>query len=241
MDGPGSQSASGPKVTPSSLSLASPPSRAVSTHGPCGVRVKVCSVCGRGQAVVGDDRPVVLERVVLLLAQREHRLDRERQTLDQLRALAGLAVVRHVRRLVHRRPDPVPDEVLDDPVRRVGAHVRLDRGRDVGQPATELGGGEPTPHRLLADPGQLEQFVGATCADRHRDRRVAVPAVDDRTAVDRDQVALGQHPVARDAVHDLVVHRGADRAGEAVVALERRLSHRRTGWRPRRSRRAHRY
>ena len=52
-------------------------------------------------------------------------------------------------------------------------------------------------------------------ADRHRDRGVAVPAVDDRSAVDRDDVAIGEHAGAGDAVHDLVVDRGADDAGEA--------------------------
>ena len=55
-----------------------------------------------------------------------------------------------------------------------------------------------------------------------RDRRVAVPAVDDRAAVDRDHVALDERPVAGDAVDDLVVHRRADGGREAVVAQERR-------------------
>jgi hypothetical protein len=50
-----------------------------------------------------------------------------------------------------------------------------------------------------------------------------VPAVQDRAAVQRDQVALGEHLLGRrDAVHDLLVDRGADRRREAVVALERR-------------------
>ena len=53
--------------------------------------------------------------------------------------------------------------------------------------------------------------LGPTSPTRDRDRGVAVPAVDDRAAVDGDQVALAQDPVARDAVHDLVVDRGADR------------------------------
>ena len=44
---------------------------------------------------------------------------------------------------------------------------------------------------------------------------------EDGAAVDGDVVALGQPPLrVRDAVHDLVVDRGADRAGEAVVAEE---------------------
>src|SRR5699024_11818449 len=46
---------------------------------------------------------------------------------------------------------------------------------------------------------------------------------EDGSAVDREEIALGQHHVgARDAVHHHVVAGGADRAGEAVVAEERR-------------------
>ena len=65
---------------------------------------------------------------------------------------------------------------------------------------------------------------GGDLADRDGDRGVAVPAVDDRAAVDRDHVAVGEHADAGDAVHDLVVDRGADGAGErrVAVALERR-------------------
>ena len=56
---------------------------------------------------------------------------------------------------------------------------------------------------------------------------VAVPAIDDRAGVDRDDLALAELPVARDAVDDLVVDRDADAGRERVaridpgVALER--------------------
>ena len=39
-------------------------------------------------------------------------------------------------------------------------------------------------------------------ADEHGHRGIAVPAVDDRAAVDRDDVALARPVVRRDAVHD---------------------------------------
>ena len=48
---------------------------------------------------------------------------------------------------------------------------------------------------------------------------VAVPALDDRPAVDRDEVALLQPVRARDAVHDHVVGGRADHAGERRVAV----------------------
>ena len=47
-------------------------------------------------------------------------------------------------------------------------------------------------------------------ADRHRDRGVGVPALDDRTAVDRDDVAVLEHAAPGDAVHDHLVRRDAD-------------------------------
>ena len=49
---------------------------------------------------------------------------------------------------------------------------------------------------------------------------VAVPAVDDRAAVDRDDVAVGEHDVVgRHAVHDHGVGRGADHRRERRVAV----------------------
>ena len=47
-----------------------------------------------------------------------------------------------------------------------------------------------------------------------------MPAVHDRAAVDRDDVAVLQDPAAGDAVDHFLVDRGADGGGEAVVAKE---------------------
>jgi hypothetical protein len=50
-----------------------------------------------------------------------------------------------------------------------------------------------------------------------------VPALDDRPAVDRQQIAVREDVGGRgDAVHDLFVHRRTDRRRVAVVAEERR-------------------
>ena len=64
--------------------------------------------------------------------------------------------------------------------------------------------------------------MGVEVTQPERDGRVAVPAVDDGTAVDRDHVALDQPSRPRDPVHDLVVDRHAQAGREPVVALERR-------------------
>ena len=47
--------------------------------------------------------------------------------------------------------------------------------------------------------------LGRDLADRHREGGVAVVALDDGPAVDREDVALLEHLGARDAVDDLVV------------------------------------
>jgi hypothetical protein len=64
-----------------------------------------------------------------------------------------------------------------------------------------------------------------TLADRDGDRCVAVPALDDGAAVDRDHVAVDKHPVAGDPVHDLVVDGGADGGRERRVAVAQERRH----------------
>ena len=79
----------------------------------------------------------------------------------------------------------------------------------------------PGPHGLLGDPAQLVQLGGVALAHEDGERGVPVPAVDDRAGVDGEQVAvLEDGLLVGDAVHDDVVHRGADVAREAAVAEE---------------------
>ena len=64
---------------------------------------------------------------------------------------------------------------------------------------------------------------GAISPDADRHRRVAEKPAHLRAEVDRNDVALAQHRLRRrDAVHDLLVHRRANRRRIALVALERR-------------------
>ena len=177
-------------------------------------------------AVAGDHRPLVLGEVGLLAAEGHHRLHGQRQTLDQLGAAAGSADVRDVRRLVHLGADAVADVVLEDAVVALAADVALDRVGDVGEPAAEARGGDAGPQRVLGDLQQAAYVVGDGVRTAHRDGDggVAVPAVHDGAAVEADDVALDEHPLPRDAVHDLVVDRRTDRARErrVPVAQERR-------------------
>src|SRR5438270_5841064 len=88
-------------------------------------------------------------------------------------------------------------------------------------PAAVLAGGDPGPHRVLRDldhPFDLRIDL----PDADGDRRVAVPAVHDGTAVEGDHVAVAQYLLRRrDRVHDLLIYAGADRGRIAVVPLER--------------------
>ena len=191
----------------------------------------VLEVRGPGP-VAGRDGPLVVGHVGLLGPQRHHRLDREGQAPLQLRAAARAAHVGDVRGLVHRGADPVTGEVLQDAV-RLDPLARLGLlARTCSSTAWEMSltrpprraAAMPGPERLLGDPHQLGGLRG-DLAHGHGDGRVAVPAVDDRAAVDRDDVAVLEHPGARDPVHHLVVDRGADGRREGRVAVPQERGH----------------
>jgi MOSC domain-containing protein YiiM len=66
--------------------------------------------------------------------------------------------------------------------------------------------------------------MGRDGADGNGHGAIADVPVQGRTDVDRKQVPFAQDAVAGNPVNDLVVHRGADRRREAVVAFKRRNS-----------------
>src|SRR5205814_3218046 len=118
-------------------------------------------------------------------------------------------VVRHLGLLVHRAADPMADVVANDR-EALALDVLLDRRADVAEAVPDPRRGDAAGERLAGDADELLRMRRHT-AHRHRDRGVRVPAVDDRTRVDADDVALPQLPFPRDPVDDLLVHRGADR------------------------------
>ncbi len=217
--------ASGPPYgTPSSASIASPPSTAVRIQAPLGVSVNVCSKCAAQLPSSVTHGPLVVVERRVLAAERDHRLHRQRQPALELRSTAGSAVVGHVGRLVHRGADAVAGELLEDPVVAALADVGLDGVRDVADPAAEPGGGEAGPHRALGDPHQLGR---PRQAPRPTATVIAASPCQPSTIAPQSIEITSpsrEHPVARDAVHDLVVDRRADRGreGRVAVALERR-------------------
>ena len=106
------------------------------------------------------------------------------------------------------------------------AHVlRLDIGLDGG--ADVAGGGAGPDRRDAAHHGlvgDLDQPLGAAryVADRVHAAGIAVPAIEDQGDVDIDDVALLERLVARDAVADDVIDRGAGRLAVAAVHQGRR-------------------
>ena len=137
-------------------------------------------------------------------------------------------VVGHLRVHVHRGADAV--------ARRSPRRCRT-RGRGARRASVRLSStAAPTAYRLsptrsAAMPAHSEASVssielevlgaaGVGAADDDADRGVAVPEADLGAAVDREQVALAQHPRARDAVHDLLVDRGAQGVAVAGDELE---------------------
>src|SRR5207302_11143567 len=102
--------------------------------------------------VCGHHGPLVAKRASFRAADIDHRFDRDAEALAD-RGI-GLAlrrpVVRHLRLLVHRPSDPMPDVVVDD-AESLAADVLLHGGADVADPAADLRSRAADPVRLLRD------------------------------------------------------------------------------------------
>jgi hypothetical protein len=97
---------------------------------------------------------------------------------------------------VHGRADAVPAVLLDDAVRGAvaapgGLRSGLHGVRDVGEACVGPDGRDPGVQGLPARRRQ-RQVGRRDGADGERDGGVAVPALDDRPAVDRQEVAVGE-------------------------------------------------
>ena len=84
------------------------------------------------------------------------------------------------------------------------------------------GRGDAGHHRGTRSCPRDRSTSGRRGADEERPGAVAVPALVDGPGVDRHDLAVADHPLAGDAVDDLVVERDAEAGRIAVVALERR-------------------
>ncbi len=157
------------------------------------------------------------------LAGIHHRLDGQHHALRSFMPRPRCAVVGNLRIFVHPVPMPWPT-----------------KSRTTENPSASTTSCTAAPISPSVAPGFTVSIAACSeasvtfsnrarllvdlLAHRHRDRRVAVKAIDNRAAVDRDDVAFLQNPLLRrNAVHHFTVDRGAEHARIPVIALECRL------------------
>src|ERR1019366_8828385 len=161
----------------------------------------------------------------LVAAQGEHRLDRETEARLKIAPDLAAAVVRDLGILVHRPANAMADELADHAVAFRPGDV-LDGRPDVADVVARLGCRDSGHHGHASRLDQLADRLG-WLADEEGPGRVAVPAVDDRAGIDRDELALADRPLAGDAMDDLGIDRDADAARKwparvgPRIALER--------------------
>ena len=116
---------------------------------------------------------------------------------------------------------PWPDVVLQDAQRLAGhrGHVVVHCAANVAHELARGEGRDPPPHGSLGDVGEA-LVLGVRGSHDHRAGRIGVPAVHDRAAVDRDDVAVLQDLGTRVTVDHFLVDGRADGGREAVVAKE---------------------
>ena len=103
----------------------------------------------------------------------------------------------------------------------MGLDVVLNGASDIQQAVARLDAGQTLHERFLGHPGEPLGLLAGPLAHTEADAAIAVVALEVGTRVDLDQVASTDHPFAAgDAMDDLMVDRGADAGGKAVVALK---------------------
>ncbi len=172
----------------------------VKTSGPSGVTAIVCSKCAEELPVGRDHAPAVIEQHRLDPAGVDHGLDGEHIARLERGAPVARPVVGHLRLLVHGGADGVPDVLAHDAEAGRLGHV-LDGAADLVQRVALGQLRDARPQAALGHLDQLLRLLG-DAADAHGERGVAVVALDDRPAVDGEDVALLEHVGAGDAVDD---------------------------------------
>src|SRR5215469_6407263 len=95
--------------------------------------------------------------------------------------------------------------------------IALDRVADGADASTGAYDCDAAHHRLIGYVDEPSRLDRDALADKKHPAGVAVPAVDDWGHVDVEYVALDQPSVARNAVTDDMVDRGADRLRKAAI------------------------
>src|ERR1017187_9532519 len=177
----------------------------------------------RRAAVLRAHRPAVGVGRDARGSEIEHGLDRERHALPDDLALARRTVIRHLRLLVERRPDPVPHELAHDAV-LPGLRDGLDRRSHVSNAPADHHGPDAGEKRGV---GRLDQLADRLGHGFESDgaRGIREVALHDGAQVEAHEVARFEDALRRrNPVDDLVVQRDADRLRIAAVSRERGLA-----------------
>src|ERR1035441_10215551 len=174
-------------------------------------------------AVFGDRSPAIFQNFNAWLAGVDHRLDRNDHAFAQLHSAATLTVVGNLWVFVHTGSDAVADKVAHNGKPFSFDHF-LYRCANVTEGCTWLHNIDSRLQGCLCCGQQTLRSGIDLFANRDGNRRVAVEAVDNRSTVNGDNIALFQNPIfGGDAVHYFLIDRRAEAAGKSVIALECRL------------------
>ncbi|MPM79469.1 hypothetical protein SDC9_126503 [bioreactor metagenome] len=172
-------------------------------------------------AVLGEHGPVVVPLVPVVAAEGDHRLDRERHPRLDHRGGERRVVVRDdqagMEGGVHAVAGVVADHAVAEPL-----GVLLDGEPDDVDATSGLHHLDRPVHRRLRPVHQVDH-LGGDVTTEERVAVVTVHAVLVCGDVDLDDVTVLERALVRDPVTDDLVHRGADRLGEAPVVERGRV------------------
>ena len=180
----------------------------------------VCSHCADRDWSLRDDGPAVVQEAHIAPPGIDHRFDGKGHARHELEPRPRFAVVQHLRILMIHAADAV-SAVFAHHGEAVALRKGLDGVTDVAQVCARLDHLDTLPHGLVAGRGEAAG-EHARGADQVHAAGVAVEALADHGHVDIDDVAALQALVARNAVADHVIDRGADGLREAPVVQVRR-------------------
>jgi len=168
---------------------------------------------GSRLSILCADSPAVLVHPDIATTHGYHRFDGDAHGGLEHHSVATAPVVGHLRVFVHLAADAVSAQFADDAV-ALGFAVRLHSVADVTQMATGDCCLDAFIQAFLRGAQQLFDLV-ANLADAERVGGVAAKAVEQRAAVDGNDVTVLQYRLRiGDTMYDDVVHRGADAGGK---------------------------
>src|SRR5579864_2955390 len=174
---------------------------------------------GGERSVPCNGGPAVVENLHVGAADVDHRLDGEDHSGLELGAGAGTSSMHHLGAVVEQASDAVTAKVTNDTV-PVRLGMALNRVCDIAQMIAGLRLLDAECQTFIGDVDKLARFQ-THIANQVHPARVSVPAIEDRSDVDVDDVALLEWAIAGDSVADDMIDRDAAALGIAAIAKRR--------------------